>query len=59
MLSDVLLQVSQLLYFRFSIADFYFYFVVADERDNLLRPDSDKFASIINEVENLHQLGIS
>ncbi|KAK4740796.1 hypothetical protein SAY87_024384 [Trapa incisa] len=29
---------------------------INDERDDLLGSDSDKFASIINEVENLHQL---
>ncbi|OWM69240.1 non-structural maintenance of chromosomes element 4 homolog A-like [Punica granatum] len=29
---------------------------INDERDNLLRPDSDEFASIFSEVENLHQL---
>ena len=33
-------------------------FVVADERDDISRVDSDKFNTIINEVESLHQLGI-
>lgn len=32
--------------------------VVADERDDLSKVDSDKFNAIINEVESLHQLGI-
>lgn len=37
---------------------FYFYFCIADKRDDLMRVDSDKFNSIIQEVEDLHQLGI-
>lgn len=31
---------------------------VADERDNISTVDSDRFESIIEEVERLHQQGI-
>lgn len=30
----------------------------ADENDDMIRVDSDKFQSIIDEVESLHNLGI-
>lgn len=30
----------------------------ADESDDMIRADSDKFQSIIDEVESLHNLGI-
>lgn len=36
---------------QFSVFDF------AEKREDISRVDSDKFDSIINEVESLHQLG--
>lgn len=33
-------------------------FVFAEKREDISGADSDKFNSIINEVESLHQLGI-
>lgn len=37
---------------------FFKYFTVVERRDDIARADSNKFMSIIHEVEGLHQLGI-